>query len=85
MDNATKLLNAVTQRPQGYDIHELMNITGLTHEEIKNAYVTLLGRGVHLVAFSVGDNVLSNNFDRGYIKRIYLSKYDPKYNELMKA
>ncbi len=75
------VLNAICVSGGGIDIHDLTEQTGLDYEQITNIVRRLVSKGYQIRGLSVGGN--HRVFD-SWVKRYYLSPYDPKYNNLIK-
>lgn len=69
-----KLLDAICSRPGGVDIHEAMNLTGFTYPVVEKTAHELIAKGFQLRSLA--------GF-KGYINRLFLSRYDRNYEQLM--
>jgi len=72
------LLDAICRTGGGVDIHEAMELTGLSYPGIERTAYELLSMGYKISALSVGSG------NGSWIKRLFLSPYDPKHEELIK-
>lgn len=69
-----QFMEAITRQGGGLNIHELMDETGLTYEEVENIIYTLHYKGIQLTILRLSH--------RDTIKRVYLSPYDETYKKI---
>lgn len=75
------VLDAICSNGGGIDVHEAMNQTGLTYTELLQTVYQLISKGYQIRGLEVGG---SNPMFPGWIKRFFLSSYDPKHEILIK-
>lgn len=83
LETKETLLNAICSRSGGVDIYEAMERTGMSYKQIEREIHQLMGKGYQLTALPFGCYNPGSRFS-GWIKRIYLSPYDPKHKDLIK-
>ncbi len=77
------LLDVICSSGGGVDIHEAMKRTGLTYKEVESGIHRLIGQGYEIKALPFG--VHKDRYSMFWIKRIYLSPYDSRYDQLINA
>lgn len=82
--NQQKLLNEICKQPGGTDIHEAMAATGFNYETVENTLFQLRYKGYDIVTLGAGGHYDPTSRFSGWIKRMYLSPYDPKHETLVK-
>lgn len=78
-----KLLDEICKIPGGTDINEAIQATGLDYKTIERTAYELVSKGYQVRALCIGDMAQADRRFRGHIKRLYLSPYDPKHEQLI--